>query len=366
VSHELRTPLNAILGWSRMLRDEHMPTATRTRALDTIERNARAQNQLIEDLLDVSRIVSGKLRIDMEPFDLRNVVERAVDAATPQATAKGIDVRVTMPEILPPLVGDGLRLQQCVANLLNNAIKFSEQGRAIDVTVRASDSDVEIDVRDEGRGIGADFLPYVFERFRQGDGRPSRAAGGLGLGLAIVKNLVELHGGRVTVRSDGVERGATFTIHLDTSRDRRTLRAVKPIVEPRRAPVSLAGLRVLVVDDEEDARQLVSAVLAPCDVRVRVAASASEALAALEREPFDAVVSDIGMPGEDGYAMIASIRARPTLGRMPVIALTAFARSEERAKILAAGFDTHLSKPVEPDELIAVVSSVVRASFAGV
>jgi PAS domain S-box-containing protein len=374
VSHELRTPLNAILGWVHMLQQGGLSDERRARALDTIERNARAQNQLIEDLLDVSRIVSGKLRLDVESVDLPEVIQRTIESLRPAVTAKTITLRQTIDPAACPVMGDPNRLQQVVFNLLNNAVKFSPKGSAVHVVLRRRDSSIEIIVRDEGQGIDRAFLPHIFERFRQADARRDRAQRGLGLGLAIVRNLVELHGGTVQAHSDGLGTGATFTVTLPISPLRSASIEGPPALQLTAArtatleyPTELEGLHVLVVDDEEDARDLLAALLARCRMRVSAAKSANEALQMVQDLAPDIVVSDIGMPGQDGYAFIKRLRALPRAngGRTPTVALTAYARTEERTRALVSGFNMHVPKPVEPAELLAVLGSLAAGAHAG-
>lgn len=366
VSHELRTPLNAILGWVHMLRQEVLPQAQGARALETIERNARAQNQLIDDLLDVSRIVSGKLRLVAESVDLPQVIERAIDTLGPTAAAKGVRINRTLDPSASPVMGDPERLQQVVANLLSNAVKFSAKDTEVHVVLRKLESAVEITVQDHGQGIDPNFLPHVFERFRQADSRTTRSRGGLGLGLAIVRNLVELHGGSVRVESEGHGHGATFTVCLPVS----TLRTpsftrppalhLTPALPAVHSPAELRGVRVLVVDDEEDARDVVAALLARCDMNVATASSVEEALRMVPDIRPSIIVSDIGMPGEDGYTLIKRLRALPADqgGKTPAVALTAYARTEERTRALVSGFNMHVPKPVEPAELLAALVSL--------
>jgi len=366
VSHELRTPLNAILGWVHMLRDNTVPEARRGHALETIERNARAQNQLIEDLLDVSRIVSGKLRLDVAPVDLQSVVERAIETVRPAASAKNISLRPTLSPDASPVMGDADRLQQVVWNLLSNAVKFTPKDSDVQIDLGRRQSNVELLVRDQGQGIDPLFLPHVFERFRQADGGAARGKGGLGLGLAIVRNLVELHGGSIRAQSEGPGRGACFTVSLPISPLRSPsfvrppalhLTAVAPHLE---YPAGLEGLAVLVVDDEADARELLSVLLARCKMRITTAATVDEAIALVQKNRPDLIVSDIGMPEQDGYTLIKRLRALAPEdgGRTPAVALTAFARTEERTKALVSGFNMHVPKPVEPAELLAVVASL--------
>ncbi len=366
VSHELRTPLNAILGWVHMLRANAVPEDRQGHALETIERNARAQNQLIEDLLDVSRIVSGKLRLDVSPVDLQSVVERAIETVRPAAAAKNISLKPTLDPDASPVMGDADRLQQVVWNLLSNAVKFSSKDSDVHIVLRRRDSNVELTVRDRGQGIDPLFLPHVFERFRQADAGAARGKGGLGLGLAIVRNLVELHGGSIRAESEGPARGAVFTVSLPIS-PLRSPSFVRPpalhltAVAPHLVyPPELEGVDVLVVDDEADARELLSALLARCKMRVTAAATVEEAIALVTKNRPDIVISDIGMPEADGYVLIKRLRALAPQdgGRTPAVALTAFARTEERTKALVSGFNMHVPKPVEPAELLAVLTSL--------
>jgi signal transduction histidine kinase/CheY-like chemotaxis protein len=362
LSHELRTPLNAILGWARLLRLGKLDEAAEARAVETIERNASAQAQLIEDLLDVSRIISGKFQVEARLVDVSMVTEAALDAVRLAAEAKGIDLVASI-EHVPQLSGDPTRLQQVVWNLLSNAIKFTPKGGRVEVSVASVDSYVDIAVRDNGEGIRTDFLPYVFDRFRQADGTTTRAHAGLGLGLAIVRHLVELHGGSVRAHSDGVGKGALFSVRLPVA-------AVRPKGPDDAIPTSLrhgavetalplAGLRVVVVDDEADARELVATVLAESGASVFAVSSAAEALQAVERHRPDVLVSDIGMPCEDGYSLIRRLRAMESpVGRIPAAALTAYATVQDRTRALFAGYSSHLPKPIDPAELTAVVANL--------
>ncbi|HEU4538809.1 MAG TPA: PAS domain-containing protein [Polyangiaceae bacterium] len=366
LSHELRTPLNAILGWANLLRADALPEAQRGRALETVERNARVQARLIDDLLDLSRIVQGKLVLSVGPIEMARVVEAALDAVRPAADAKGVRLQPVL-DSLATIVGDADRLQQVVWNLLANAIKFTPKGGRVQVLLRREGSHVEIVVADTGQGIAPDFLPHVFDRFRQADGSITRLSGGLGLGLAIVRSLVELHGGTVSVESDGPGTGATFVVRLPTAPLRADLApppAPDPSVRPATPFASHPGLkdvRVLVVDDEADTRGLIVDLLEQCGAAVRTAASAAEAFAVLRAGAFDVLVSDIGMPGEDGYALLRRVRALPAAegGRVPALALTAYARSEDRTAALRAGFQAHVAKPVEAGELVAAIAALV-------
>ena len=368
LSHELRTPLNAILGWSRLLQSSSIPEERRAHAIDTVVRNAVAQNQLIEDMLDLGRIISGKMRLTMLPVDLAQIVAAAIDVVQPTADARGVVLARTDTE--PPLAvsGDAGRLQQVVWNLLSNAVKFTPRGGRVDVELVRRDAAMEIAVRDTGSGISAPFLPYVFDRFRQQDGAITRKTGGLGLGLAIVKSIVELHGGTVEAMSAGEGQGATFRVILPLA----TARAAEPlpgVVTDARVrdsdpsvgcPPGLVGLRVLVVDDEADARDLLRTLLEHCQASVTTAASVAEALRHFDAATFDVIISDIGMPVENGYHLIRQVRARPAEagGAVPAIALTAYARSEDRSRALVEGFQTHVAKPIDPHELLLLVTSV--------
>lgn len=362
LSHELRTPLNAVLGWSYMLREGTLPTATQRRALDSLQRNAKAQAQLVDDLLDVSRIVSGKLQIKSDDVELAHVIALAAETIRPAAAAKHLDVNVMMQaETQITVTGDADRLQQIVWNLLSNAVKFTPTGGRVQIELRVMDSKAEIVVTDSGQGISAEFAPHVFERFRQEDSTVSRKHGGLGLGLAIVRHLTEAHGGTVTADSRGEGQGATFIVQLPI-RAVTPRTAARPITVERRAVPDLTDARVLVVDDEADARDLIRAVLERRGAQITTVGSAGEALHALQRRSFDVLLCDIGMPAQDGYALIHAIRALPAErgGRVPAIAVTAYASFRERDKALEAGYNWHLAKPVEPGQLIAIVASAIR------
>jgi PAS domain S-box-containing protein len=365
VSHELRTPLNAILGWSRILAGSVMPGPREVRALQVVERNAVAMAQLIEDLLDISRIISGQLRLDVQPIDVEAVVEASIDAVKIAAEAKQIRIERRFEPRAGVILADAARIQQVVWNLLSNAVKFTPKGGSVHVTLRSEDASELLEVVDTGKGIDAAFLPYVFDPFRQADASFTRSHGGLGLGLAITRHLVEIHGGTIRAESEGAERGARFSVRLP--------HAVARVDAPPRAsivtgavhslpcPPELRGLRVLLVDDEEDARQLVSAILENCGALVTTAGSVDEALL-LFGEPPDVLLSDIGMPGKDGFELMRRVRA---LGggkgeTVPAAALTAYARAEDRRAVLEAGFLMHVPKPVEPAELLAVVASLAR------
>jgi len=367
LSHELRTPLNAILGWAQILRSRNRENHDLQEGLEVIERNTRVQAQLIEDLLDMSRIISGKVRLDVQPVDLPDVVKAAVASVRHAADAKNIRLQVVLDPLAGPVRGDPNRLQQCFWNLLSNAIKFTPKGGRIQVSLERVNSHLEVCVVDSGQGIKLEFLPHVFERFRQADASTTRHHGGLGLGLSIVKHLVELHGGSIGVKSAGEGQGATFCIELplmvvlapEPTISREHPRGITSVTSAADLP-SLEGITVLAVDDEPDARNLLKRVLEECGARVFVAASAAEGLAIVLRERPDMIVSDIGMPSEDGYAFIRQVRKlKPEEGgRTPAAALTAFARAEDRTRALRAGYQTHVAKPVEPTELTAVVASL--------
>lgn len=367
VSHELRTPLNAILGWAQYLNREEVPSDEVRQGLETIVRNSRLQAQLIEDLLDMSRIISGKLRLDVQHVDLPAVIEAALETVTPAAAARSIRVERVLDPRAGPVRGDAARLQQVVWNLLSNAIKFTPRGGKVQVVLARVNSHVEIRVADTGQGIAAEFLPFVFERFRQADGSTTRRHGGLGLGLSIVKSLVELHGGTVSCASAGEGQGAAFTVYLplavthadpsDEDREHPTAPAARPF---HADAASLAGIKALIVDDEPDALVLVQRVLERAGAQVVAVASAAEAIAALERGA-DVIISDIGMPELDGYEFLKRVRTVESERgiKTPAIALTAFARSTDRTRALLAGYLLHVAKPVEPSELVAAVASAV-------
>jgi signal transduction histidine kinase/CheY-like chemotaxis protein len=365
VSHELRTPLNAILGWVQMLRSDTLPEAKKARAIETIERNAFAQAQLIEDLLDVSRIISGKLRLELGTVDLPAVVDNAVEAVRPAVLAKGLTLKLAIDHGVAPTLGDADRLRQVVWNLLTNAVKFTPRGGEVEVRLHQIASTLEVSVSDSGQGIDPAFLPFVFERFRQADGSTTRKHGGLGLGLAIVRHLVELHGGTVKVDSKGIGQGATFFVRLPLSPERSLDFEKRPalcvtMAPPFQARRQLAGVHVLVVDDEPDARELLAELLASCQAKVTCTGTAADALRLVETERPHVIVSDIGMPGEDGYSFIHKLRMLPPErgGKTPAVALTAYVRFEDRAKALVAGFNMHVPKPVEPTELLSALTNL--------
>ena len=369
ISHELRTPLSAILGWARMLRLGQLSKENAAKALDTIERNARAQAQLIDDLLDVSRIVTGKLRMDVRPSDPNSFIDAAVEAVRPAAEAKGVRVQKVIDTGLISIPGDPVRLQQVIWNLLSNAIKFTPRGGRVQIRSERVNSHLEIVVSDTGQGISPDFLPHVFDRFRQADQKASRQHGGMGLGLAIVRHLVELHGGNVSATSQGEGQGATFTVRLPISpiyqvdsSGARVHPAARDLLPANDTTERLDGLRILIVDDEPDTRDLLRQGLEYCGANVRLAGSAAEAVDAMVAEVPDILISDIGMPGIDGYDLIRQIRELPAEdgGKVAAIALTAYTRVEDRLQALRAGYDMHVPKPVELAELVAVAASVAR------
>lgn len=375
LSHELRKPLNAILGWTRMLTSTEMNEATINNAIKTIDRNARLQARLIEDMLDISRIMSGKLRLDTQPVDLTTVIHAAVETLRPAAEAKEIRVYVVLDYGAGLILGDSVRLQQIVWNLLSNAIKFTPKRGSVKVFLERINSHLELTVSDTGTGIDEEFLPYVFDRFRQADSSTTKKYGGLGLGLAIVKQLAELHGGSVEATNRKDEQGAIFTVRFPvmvvrqvTEQKGSDLARVHPVAGGGEiafdCPPDLTGIKILAVDDEPDARFLLTTILERCQAEVKTCESAAEAVELLEEFKPDILVSDIGMPEEDGYSLIKRVRAaeQGTSKRIPAIALTAFARVEDRLKALSAGFNMHVPKPVEPAELAMVISSLVSHS----
>jgi PAS domain S-box-containing protein len=364
LSHELRTPLNAILGWTQVLAMSEPPNDEYREGLEVIERNARAQTQLIADLLDMSRIISGKIRLDVQATELAPVVEAAVEAVRPSAEAKGIALRTILDPLAGPVTGDSTRLQQVMWNLLTNAIKFTPKGGKVDVLLERVNSHLEITVHDTGIGIEAEFLPMVFERFRQADASTSRSYGGLGIGLSIVKSLIELHGGTVRVKSPGKDQGTTFTVALPLA----PLRGAELREHPTRSTsgyincetANLAGVKIVVVDDDPDARSLIKRVLVQCEAEVITASTADEGMTLIKQHKPNVLISDIGMPHVDGYQFLKQVRklSADVGGRTPAIALTAFARSEDRTRALLAGYQIHIAKPIETQELLATVASL--------
>jgi len=371
LSHELRTPLNAVLGWAQMLASKQVTADRAAHAIETIERNAVSLAHIIDDLLDVSRIIAGTLYMTPQPVDLVALTQGALDVVKPLAVDKHIDLRFSHGGSIAFVTGDGGRLQQVVWNLLANAVKFTPDFGRVDVSVERVGSSVEVNIVDTGQGISADFLPHVFERFRQADGAPSRRHGGLGLGLAIVRQLVELHGGTVHALSEGVGSGSAFTVRLpilsanvdadreSTSRDRRSTGSQG---SPPPRSQRLDNVRILVVDDHDDGRTLTTLVLRQTGASVEAVASAREALERLKVRRPDVLVTDIGLPDEDGYSLIREIRLRDEKygGFLPAIALTGYARADDRARALAAGFQEHVSKPVQPAELIVTIADVAE------
>jgi len=366
LSHELRTPLGAILGWAQVMASRPMDPEDLARAVQVIERNARAQTRLIEDLLDMSRITSGKVRLDIQPLFPAALIEAALETVRPAAEAKGVRIESMLDPKAGPVSGDPSRVQQIVWNLLSNALKFTPRGGKIQVRLQRVNSHIEFSVADTGIGIRADFLPHVFDRFRQADGSTTRGHGGLGIGLSIARHLVELHGGTLRAASLGEGCGATFTVDLPLT----VLHASEPH-EERSHPASssedkrpaavlpdLSGLFVLAVDDHPDARDLIRRVLEDCGARVATAGGVAEAVAAVSRERPHVIVSDIGMPGADGFDLLKGVRGLGSdAAAIPAIALTAFARAEDRMKVLRAGFRMHVAKPVEAAELCVAVAS---------
>ena len=376
VSHELRTPLNAIVGWAAILRRRSVDNNTAAQAIETIERNARAQTQLIEDLLDISRIITGRMRLDVQPVEVPLVIQGAVDAIRPAADAKGIRLQVVLDPKAGPVSGDPSRLQQVVWNLLSNAVKFTPKGGRVQIRLERINSHTEITVSDTGKGISSEFLPYVFDRFRQADSSYTRVHGGLGLGLAITRQLVELHGGTVEAQSAGEGYGATFTVklpitiskdlaHYLTGASEAAAPAATPVTTGR--PPALVGLRILIVDDEADASELLKIILSDWGAEVQAAGSAAEGLETLKRWRPDVLISDIEMAYEDGYSLIAKVRVLPNEegGQTPAIALTAHVRAEDRLRALSYGFDAHVSKPMEMAELATVIVSLARRTGKG-
>jgi PAS domain S-box-containing protein len=358
-SHELRTPLTPILGFARILRASQRDESAQ-RGLEIIERNAKIEARLVDDLLDVSGILSGKLKLQLSRANFLQIINNAIDSVGPAAAAKAIRIDVALDPTVGEITADATRLQQIVWNLLSNAAKFTPQGGQIRVKLERADSGVKLIVEDNGEGISPEFLPHVFELFRQADSSSTRVHRGLGLGMAIVKNLVEMHGGTICVESPGVGEGATFTVLLP----RNKLPAEAPTVSDGKHPEhSLRGLRIMVVDDEPDTCDFLEMALRPSGATVITASSAREALSLLEQNPADVLVSDIAMHEEDGYGLIKNIRAlNSQLARIPAIALTAGARQEDRLKALAAGFQEFMVKPIEPNELVRLISAVVVES----
>jgi signal transduction histidine kinase/CheY-like chemotaxis protein len=365
LSHELRTPLNAVFGWARILRLRQLDSST-AHAVEVIERNAEAQIRLIEDVLDVSRIITGKMALSMDSVDIATILGATIDAVRPALQAKGVRLETDLGHEVPSVFADPHRLQQVFWNVLSNAVKFTAAGGLISITLRKANACAEVQIADTGVGIRRDVLPFVFDRFRQADSSLTRRHGGLGLGLAIVRHLVELHGGTVEADSPGEGHGATFTVRLPI--DRRT-RASMPSEASSLGlsigagrPRPLHGRKILVVEDHDDARDLVASVLSAAGADVMTAASTSEALERLAGATPDVLLADLGLPDEDGYALLTRIRAKrgPGVGSLPAVALTAYARASDRERALEAGFLDYIVKPVDPGELVQIIVSVIE------
>jgi signal transduction histidine kinase/DNA-binding response OmpR family regulator len=367
VSHELRTPLNAILGWVTLIQNGGLPEESHSKALDTIERNARSQKKLIDDLLDVSRIITGKLRLDIQTIEIVSIIESAVESVRPAAEAKGMILQTETELAMCPFQGDANRIQQVIWNLLTNAVKFTPTGGRVMVSLRRVDGQIEIAVSDSGIGIAVEFLPYVFDRFRQADGSITKRHGGLGLGLAIVRHLVEMHGGTVETLSEGLGQGTTFTVRLPMTISNALINQMNLMSSSNQSIAvspntpKLTGLRVLVVDDQPDTRELIAAILHLSEAEVKTAGNISEAMETFIAWQPEIVISDIAMPDGDGYQLVRRLRQheRTTGYKVPTIALTAHAGTEDRIRALAAGFQLYLSKPVEPDELVVSIASLM-------
>ena len=367
LSHELRTPLTAILGWSHLVRTGKLEPVQLARALETIERNARSQSQLIDDLLDVSRIITGKLQIEPRAVDLCSIIEGAVEAVRPSFEVKSITLETALEAEACFVLGDANRLQQVFWNLLSNAVKFTPESGTVRIETKRMAPMVRVSVSDSGIGIKPEFLPFIFDRFRQADGSTTRVHGGLGLGLSIVKHLVQMHSGSVQVESQGQNKGAVFSVDFPLAS--ASAKVVSPNGAPKDAEMGslpagfsriLEGLRILVVDDEADARELVRAILSGCGGEVNCCESAAEALDAIRDWKPDLLVSDIGMPNEDGYSLIKKVRKlRSKRSTLPAVALTAYATKEDKARALATGFTMHVAKPIEPETLVMSIASTV-------
>lgn len=366
VSHELKTPLHAIKGWAELLRDQALTPEETRRAIEAIARNARAQQQIIDDLLDVSRIISGKLRLDLRPVSLSSIIHAAVETVRQSAENKELQLTVQVQTLAAPVIGDTNRLQQIIWNLLTNAIKFTPAGGQIKVQATQTGAYAEVVIQDSGQGIAPVFLPHVFDPFRQEDAKPSRKQSGLGLGLSIVRQLVEMHGGTINAYSDGLDQGARFTIRLPLAGDPLNQTAENQLypnhfkTQDAALQRALHGLRALVVDDELDSSELLQSILLLNGVEVRTANNAEAALALLQEWQPDIIISDIGMPKIDGYELIRRVRALDISqgGQIPAVALTAYARTTDQLRALAAGFQMHIAKPIEPVELLTVIASL--------
>jgi PAS domain S-box-containing protein len=374
LSHELRTPLNAVLGWSTVLLERKYQDQELTQGLEAIDRNGRVQAQIIDDLLDMSRIISGKVRLDVQTIDLPAVVLEAIDTMRATASAKGVRLQTVLDPLNASVSGDPNRLQQVFWNLLSNAIKFTPRGGRVQVLLERVNSHLEVSVIDTGEGISPDFLPYIFDRFQQADASTTRRHGGLGLGLAIVKNLVELHGGTVRAKSGGIGKGATFVVtlpltvlHLPKEKGEREHPKSSRRALPASPAISLANARVLVIDDDPDARTLLKVLLETAGATVHLAGSANQGMQELLAKPVDVLICDIGMPERDGFALMRTVRALPDPSKSEVaaVALTAYARLEDRMEAIRSGFQNHLPKPVEPSELLAVVRSLANPRSKG-
>ena len=367
LSHELRTPLTSILGWASMIRSGEVEGSNAARAIETIERNARSQARLIDDLLDVSRIITGNLRLDLHPLNLAPIVEAALDALRPTADVKGIQLHTRFFPGDCLVKGDTNRLRQVIWNLLSNAIKFTQRGGSVNIELHCVDFTARLTVRDTGEGISAEFLPYVFDRFRQAEGSISRKQGGLGLGLAVVRHLVELHGGTISAESEGLGKGSSFTVDLPLAQERRDpARAEERRREVERrhsrsGVVRLDGVHVLLVEDDDDSRKLLGTMLKRYGARVTSTKSAKEALSVFDNELPDVMISDIGMPDEDGYELIRKLRSTPPDrgGLTPAIALTGYASRKDQERALAAGYQKHMAKPIEQADMITAIASMV-------
>jgi signal transduction histidine kinase/ActR/RegA family two-component response regulator len=369
LSHELRTPLNAVLGYARMLRAGVVNPEKQARAVETIERNATSLTQIVEDVLDISRIISGKIRLNVQPVDFPKVVSNAVEVVSPAADAKGVRIETVLDPHATPVSGDPERLQQVLWNLLSNAVKFTRRGGKVQVRLARVNSHVEVSVADTGIGIAPEFLPHVFERFRQADASIARERGGLGLGLSIARQLAEMHGGTIEAASGGLGQGSTFTLKVPLMIVHPAVVDEAERVHPRGAggapPIpfgDLRGVHVMAVDDDPDAVTLVAELLEAAGARVSTAASAEEALGMMDDEPPQVLVTDLGMPRVDGFQLIERVRKHhnPLVRRVPAAALTAYARSEDRVKALRSGFQIHLAKPIDPSELVTAVAAIAN------
>jgi signal transduction histidine kinase/CheY-like chemotaxis protein len=370
VSHELRTPLTAILGWSRLLEEGSLDNQLANQAIETIRRNAKAQARIVDDILDVSRIITGNLLFDLHPVELAPVIEVAINAVRPTADAKGVRIETKFESAPLVVSGDANRLQQVIWNLISNAVKFTENGGRVSLGLRRVKSSVEIKVADTGQGISPAFLPFVFDRFRQADSTTTRQHGGLGLGLAIARHLVEIHGGTIRAESPGTGKGATFTLRLpllDCGGRGSVLGTTEVEIpaSPYQPQQLLSGLRVLVVDDDVDTLELMATALASRQANVTAVSSAVDALIAIKAHRPDVLVSDIAMPDEDGYALIQKVRSldRDDEQIIPAVAITAYAKDEDRERALSSGFQIYLPKPVELTELVSVIARAARREF---